>query len=122
MSAALLLRQGLIREGLCSRCCAALTWQSQRDNSNKTSICRLNRRHFPRQYPTMLVQPDGSTINVRYVEPRKIIKLPVDLSTLSEAERKVRLQQRKPKQKLVIEDDLEEESFDVSQYSHLWKK
>ena len=51
-----------------------------------------------------------------------LFQLPVDLSLLSEAERKLRLQQRKPKRKLVIEDDLEEDSFDASQYSHLWKK
>eukprot|EP00745_Piridium_sociabile_P043971 TRINITY_DN91057_c0_g1_i1.p1 TRINITY_DN91057_c0_g1~~TRINITY_DN91057_c0_g1_i1.p1 ORF type:complete len:139 (-),score=21.96 TRINITY_DN91057_c0_g1_i1:10-381(-) len=123
MSGALLaVRQGLTNSGLCRSCWLSLTCGPQRNSSSKTSVTRLNRYNFPRLYPTLMVLPDGSTITVRYKEPRKLIKLPEDLSLLSEADRKLRLQRRKPKQKLVIEDDLEEDSFDASKYSHFWKK
>ena len=65
----------VLKDGLCRSCWLASAWQPQRNNSNRTAICRLNRRNFPRQYPTPVVLPDGSTITVRYAEPRKIIKV-----------------------------------------------
>jgi len=40
---------------------------------------------------------------------------------LSEEERAIILARRKPKQKVVVEEEIEDE-FDVNQYSHLWKK
>jgi len=40
---------------------------------------------------------------------------------LSEAEKAARLAKRKPKKKIVIEEEFDD-SFDVNQYSHLWKK
>ncbi len=48
-------------------------------------------------------------------------QLPLDVTTLSESERQIRLMRRKPKQKIVIEEEIED-SFDVNRYSHLWKK
>ncbi|XP_069970662.1 large ribosomal subunit protein mL55 [Penaeus vannamei] len=90
-------------------------------NCHRASIARIGRLTYTRMYPVSIVQTDGSTINVRYHEPRKIIKLPLDLSTLSEAERRKRLEARKPKAKVVIEDDIEDD-FDLSSYQHLWKK
>ncbi|XP_041357255.1 39S ribosomal protein L55, mitochondrial-like [Gigantopelta aegis] len=94
---------------------------SVRYNSNKAAVCRVNRITYVRVYPTTVVLPNGSTISVRYREPRKIIKLPLDLSTLTAAEREDRLRKRKPKTKIVIEEDIEDD-FDVDRYSHLWKK
>ncbi|XP_042885833.1 39S ribosomal protein L55, mitochondrial-like isoform X2 [Penaeus japonicus] len=90
-------------------------------NCHRASIARIGRLTYTRMYPVTIVQTDGSTINVRYHEPRKIIKLPLDLSTLSEAERRKRLEARKPKAKVVIEDDIEDD-FDLGSYQHLWKK
>ncbi|KAK7082418.1 Large ribosomal subunit protein mL55 [Halocaridina rubra] len=72
-------------------------------------------------YPTKLMQSDGSTITIRYHEPRRIIKLPLDLATLTEAERRRRLEARKPKKKVVIEEDIDD-GFDLTNYEHLWKK
>jgi len=43
------------------------------------------------------------------------------LSALTETERAERLAKRKPKRKVVKEEEIED-SFDVNQYSHLWKK
>lgn len=76
---------------------------------------------YARLYPTTVVLPDGSSFNIRYYEPRKIIKLPLDLSTLSEAERMARLERRKPKKKVKIEEDIEDD-FDARKYVHFLKK
>ncbi|XP_071117962.1 large ribosomal subunit protein mL55-like [Haliotis cracherodii] len=108
------------RDVLCKTCKQLIVFAS-RPNSNKAAICRINRFNYARTYPTMVVQPDGSTLTIRYTEPRRIIKLPLDLETLSEADRRKRLQRRKPKKKIVIEDEIEDD-FDADRYSHLWKK
>ncbi|XP_045129789.1 39S ribosomal protein L55, mitochondrial-like [Portunus trituberculatus] len=90
-------------------------------NCHRTSIARIGRLTYTRTYPVVLVQSDGSTINIRYHEPRKIIKLPLDLATLTDAERKKRIDARKPRVKVVIEEDIEDD-FKVTNYEHLWKK
>ncbi|KAF0294288.1 39S ribosomal protein L55, mitochondrial [Amphibalanus amphitrite] len=90
-------------------------------NCNRAVVCRVHRLRHPQLYPTTVVLSDGATITARYHEPRKIIKLPLDLSTLSEEERLVRLQRRKPKQKVVIEQEVED-SFDVKKYQKFWKR
>uniref|UniRef100_A0AAG5CSM3 39S ribosomal protein L55, mitochondrial n=1 Tax=Anopheles atroparvus TaxID=41427 RepID=A0AAG5CSM3_ANOAO len=69
----------------------------------------------------MMVLPNGATININYHEPRRIIKLPLDLSLLSEAERKSRIEKRKPKQKIRIEDDVED-TFNANKYLKYMKK
>jgi large subunit ribosomal protein L55 len=90
-------------------------------NSNRTAVTRINRHNYAQMYPTVLVMSDGSTVTVRHKIPRAIIKLPLDLATLSDAERALRLAKRKPARKVVVEEDFED-SFDANQYSHLWKK
>lgn len=106
-------------------------------NSKAASITRPHRPTYARLYPTLLVRPDGSTITIRYHEPRQIIKvkipffmdcffsynhrfhscfqLPPREDELSEAERKAREARRKPKQKVVFEDDIEDD-FDSNKY------
>lgn len=106
-------------------------------------ITRPHRVLYKRTYPTTLVYPDGSTITIRYPEPRQIIKvimfllslvlfqnkrvfmfffqLPLDLTTLSEEERKIRLDARKPKQKVKYTDDLDD-SFDSKKYLKYFDK
>ncbi|MGH0183323.1 UNVERIFIED_CONTAM: hypothetical protein FKN15_015278 [Acipenser sinensis] len=74
-------------------------------------------------YPVLLVRPDGSTITIRYKEPRRILMMPVDISTLSEAERKARLRKRDPKRGTAKrEQDEFEDDFRVDDYSKFWKK
>ncbi|XP_045617891.1 large ribosomal subunit protein mL55 [Procambarus clarkii] len=90
-------------------------------NCHRASIARIGRLTYARMYPTIMVQSDGSTITIRYHEPRKIIKMPLDLTTLTEAERRKRLESRKPKIKVVIEDDVDDD-FKLDSYEHLWKK
>lgn len=50
-----------------------------------------------------------------------VLQLPLNIWTLSEAERKARLEKRKPKQRVKIEDDVEDE-FDSSKYIKYLKK
>lgn len=47
--------------------------------------------------------------------------MPLNIWSLSEAERKARLEQRKPKKKVVIEDDIDD-SFDSAKYLKYLKK
>ncbi|XP_012252772.1 39S ribosomal protein L55, mitochondrial [Athalia rosae] len=85
------------------------------------AITKIHRKVYERTYPTVLVQSDGSSINIRYYEPRQIIQLPLDLSTLTEAERKARLAARRPKTMIKIEDELED-TFNPKKYLKYIKK
>ncbi|ALC46069.1 mRpL55 [Drosophila busckii] len=90
-------------------------------SSATASVTRLHRSVYCRTYPTVVVHPDGSTINIRYHEPRKVIKLPLDLSTLSEAERKARLEARKPRKKVKILEEVDD-NFNAKKYMKYIKK
>ncbi|CAG9785157.1 unnamed protein product [Diatraea saccharalis] len=90
-------------------------------NNNIADITKIHRDIYTRRYPTKVVKADGSSIDVRYHEPRKIIKLPLDLSLLSEDERRIRLEKRKPKKKVKISDDLED-NFNAKKYLKYLKK
>ncbi|XP_023221048.1 39S ribosomal protein L55, mitochondrial-like isoform X1 [Centruroides sculpturatus] len=90
-------------------------------NSNRASITKVRRKIYAKMYPAVLVQPDGSTINIRYHEPKMIIKLPPDLDKMSEEEKRKYMNKQKPKEKVVLDSEIDD-TFDVNQYSHLWKK
>ncbi|KAH8278973.1 hypothetical protein KR018_012094 [Drosophila ironensis] len=90
-------------------------------SSATAAVTRLHRSVYCRLYPTVVVQPDGSTINIRYHEPRKIIKLPLDLSTLTDAERRARLEARKPRKKVKIMEEVED-NFNAKKYMKYIKK
>ncbi|XP_061443969.1 large ribosomal subunit protein mL55 isoform X2 [Rhineura floridana] len=106
---------------LLPRPCGLHTSASQA-NSNRTSLVCMSRQKYTRLYPVLLVRPDGSTIHIRYKEPRQILQMPVDINTLPEAERKARLRKRdasklKPKLEVTFEDD-----FELDDYRKFWKK
>ncbi|XP_031430513.1 39S ribosomal protein L55, mitochondrial [Clupea harengus] len=90
--------------------------------SNRTSVVRCTRNKYERQYPVLLVRPDGSTINIRYKEPKRILMMPVDISTLSEEDRKARLRKRDPKKAVVKKEKYFEDDFKIDDYSQFWKK
>ncbi|XP_055319969.1 39S ribosomal protein L55, mitochondrial [Sitodiplosis mosellana] len=90
-------------------------------SSATAGITKTHRLLYCRVYPTTLVQPDGSTITIRYHEPRQIIQLPLDLTTLTEEERKRRLESRKPQIVMKVEEDLED-NFSARKYLRYVKK
>lgn len=79
------------------------------------AITKKHRVIYERTYPTTVVFSDGSSIEIQYHEPRKIIVLPLNLAELTEAEQKKRLEMRKPKTRIVITEEIED-SFDENRY------
>ncbi|XP_002408652.3 39S ribosomal protein L55, mitochondrial [Ixodes scapularis] len=101
-------------------CRSALGTQC-RNNSNTASISRIKRATYVRLYPTVLVQPDGSTINVRYHEPRQLIRLPLKFEELTPEQQQIVLVKRKPPEKLVVQEEIED-NFDGNKYLKFMKK
>ncbi|NXW59192.1 RM55 protein, partial [Eurystomus gularis] len=94
---------------------------SSRSNSNRASISHLHRQLYGRLYPVLLVKTDGSTIRLRYKEPKRILMLPLDSNTLPEAERKARLRRKFPgPPKAETEETFE--GIDLGTYKRFWKK
>ncbi|KAK2581573.1 hypothetical protein KPH14_002082 [Odynerus spinipes] len=83
------------------------------------AITKKHRTVYANTYPTVLVFSNGSSINIEYHEPRKIIVLPLNLSELSEAEQKMRLEKRKPKSKIVLTDEIQD---DFDEFKYIKKK
>ncbi|XP_053428583.1 39S ribosomal protein L55, mitochondrial [Nycticebus coucang] len=92
-------------------------------DSSRASLTRVHRQAYARLYPVLLVRQDGSTIHIRYREPRRILAMPIDLDTLSPEERRARL--RKREAQLQPRKEYEEEpgdDFDVERYRQFWTK
>ncbi|XP_064477003.1 large ribosomal subunit protein mL55-like [Ornithodoros turicata] len=92
-----------------------------RTSSNIAFVSRVKRHTYMRMYPTVLVQPDGSTITIRHHEPRQIIKLPLKFEDLTPEEQKIVLIKRKPIEKVVVEEEIEDD-FDSRKYLKYIKK
>ncbi|RZF46847.1 hypothetical protein LSTR_LSTR011113 [Laodelphax striatellus] len=100
---------------------SSLSVGSRSISSASAAITKIHRRRFLRKYPTTLVNPDGSSIEIRYHEPRAIIKLPLDLTQLSEEEAKAIIELRKPRSKVVIEEE-DRDTFTPNKYINLLQK
>jgi len=74
-------------------------------NANRCVVTKVKRTKFARLHPTMAVMPDGSTITIKYAEPRQLIKFPIKIEEASEEETKRIQLLRRPKQKLVVTED-----------------
>jgi len=57
--------------------------QNARQSSSTCGIGRVNRGgKYARTYPTLLVNPDGSTYTIRFREPRQILRVSIDLEDI----------------------------------------
>nr|DBA25325.1 TPA: hypothetical protein GDO54_012869 [Pyxicephalus adspersus] len=96
---------------------------SDLQNANRVSITRSKRSTYLRTYPVLLVHQDGSTITINHQTPRRLLTMPIDITTLSEEERKARQRLRdqakkgeKKKEKDIFTD------ISLDQYKKFWKK
>lgn len=61
-------------------------------NANRAVITKRKRSLYTKMYPALMVNPDGSTINISYNTPRKIIRMPVNFDSCDdETKKKIRL-------------------------------
>ncbi|XP_023059358.1 39S ribosomal protein L55, mitochondrial [Piliocolobus tephrosceles] len=96
------------------------SWQA---DSSRASLSRVHRQVYARLYPVLLVKQDGSTIHIRYREPRRMLAMPIDLATLSPEERRARL--RKREAQLQPRKEYEQElsdDFHVEHYQQFWNR
>lgn len=88
----------------------------------KNNFTKLDLSEQLHHFRTVVVNPDGSTFMIRYHEPRAIITLPHDLSQLTDAERKMRMDKRKPKQAVKIEAEVDDKFSSQKYLKYLKKK
>ncbi|XP_008250899.1 large ribosomal subunit protein mL55 [Oryctolagus cuniculus] len=89
-------------------------------DSSRASLSRLRRQAYARLYPVLLVKQDGSTIHIRYREPRRMLLMPLDLDTLSPEQRRARLHKRGAQLRPKEEDPELADDFDVERYRRFW--
>ncbi|XP_055395923.1 large ribosomal subunit protein mL55 isoform X1 [Bubalus kerabau] len=102
--------------------CRHLYTSSWRADCNRASLTRVHRQTYARLYPILLVKQDGSTIHIRYPEPRRMLTMPVDLDSLSPEERRARFRKREGQLKEKKEEPELADDFDVEQYKQFWTK
>lgn len=98
----------------------AVQFGGARAASSAAFVSRVKRPTYVRQYPTVVVQPDGSTITVRYHEPRSLIRLPLVFEELSAEQQQLVLVKRKPPEVVVVQEELEDH-FDSRDYLKYFK-
>lgn len=94
-----------------------------RADCSRASLTRLRRQAYARLYPVLLVKQDGSTIHIRYREPRRMLAMPLDLDALSPEERRARFRKREAQLQQKREEEPEVvDSFDTERYKQFWTK
>lgn len=90
--------------------------QCREFNANRAAVTKVKRALHARQYPVNLVNPDGSTIRIKYPTPRVIVKLPLDFESASpELQRLIRLS-RQSKETVVKKEEVKV-AFDPLKYA-----
>lgn len=79
-------------------------------------VYKAKRALFARMYPTMLVFKDGSTITIRYPEPRQIIKQPLTYEECIEGEKVAWKNRRRTKVDTSVEIAETDVTFDARKY------
>ncbi|XP_077346738.1 large ribosomal subunit protein mL55 [Lithobates pipiens] len=103
--------------------CRLLHTSSDLHSANKAVIGRSGRSAYLRTYPVLLVQPDGSTITIHYKEPRRMLTIPIDVTTLSEDERKARQRLRDQSKKVKAKEEKDiYADISLDEYKKFWKK
>ncbi|OWK52597.1 39S ribosomal protein L55, mitochondrial [Lonchura striata] len=92
-----------------------------RSNSNRAAVGHLQRQRYGRRYPVLLVGTDGSTVRLRYGEPKRILMVRGQPRGLPEAERKARLRRHFPSKPKAKQEETFE-GIDLDTYKKFWKK
>uniref|UniRef100_A0A1I8EAZ8 39S ribosomal protein L55, mitochondrial n=1 Tax=Wuchereria bancrofti TaxID=6293 RepID=A0A1I8EAZ8_WUCBA len=92
--------------------------RSDRCNAHYTTISRIKRAKYIRQY--YLLHPDGSTIRIRTSEPLDLIQMPFNVDTLTDEERRFLEIKRHKTKKLTKRR--ETVKFNADEYIDLWRK
>ncbi|XP_067027726.1 large ribosomal subunit protein mL55-like [Acropora muricata] len=124
MAALLRAKFGLIRRNLLFEKSFNISIRFKRRSSVcNAAITRTPKATYPRTYKVRLVQPDGSTYSIRYEEPFKIIKQPIDPTYMTEEEKKERMNRLKPeKPKKIYElEEEEDENYNQRSWTNLIK-
>lgn len=80
-------------------------------------LYKVKRDLYARLYPTTLVFKDGSTITMRYHEPRQIIKFPLTLDECKDDKSKMAWRIRRRELKTSnMEIDKDDVTFDARKY------
>ncbi|KAF7474371.1 large ribosomal subunit protein mL55 [Marmota monax] len=115
-----LLQQSAVKAAAPRLCC--LHTSSWLADSSRAVLTRLHRQAYARLYPVLLVKQDGSTIHIRYREPRRMLTMPLDLDTLSPEERRTRFRKREAQLRHKEEEPEFADDFDTERYRQFWIK
>lgn len=111
--------QSAVKAAASRPCC--LHTSAYRADSTTAALTRLHRQAYARLYPVLLVKQDGSTIHIRYQEPRRMLAMPLDLDTLSPEDRRARLRKREAQLRHEKEEEPElTDDFNVEHYRQFW--
>ncbi|XP_003477182.1 large ribosomal subunit protein mL55 [Cavia porcellus] len=116
-----LLQQSIVKAATSRSSC--LHTSTSRADCSRAALTRLHRQAYALLYPVLLVKQDGSTIHIRYREPRRMLAMPLDLDTLTPEERRVRLRKREAQLQHKKEEEPElNDDFDAEHYRQFWAR
>lgn len=82
-----------------------------------SQVYKAKRELVARLYPTLLVFKDGSSVTIRYHEPRHILKMPVTLEDCLDQQSKTAWQIRRRILKSgTVDSDKDDVKFDARKY------
>lgn len=88
-----------------------------------SQVYKASRALAPRLYPTRLVFKDGSSLVIRYEEPRHLLRVPLTLDECLDEKSKMQWQiRRRILRTGVIDTDKDDVKFDARKYLRSRKK